>query len=85
MPSESSQPRRFIALLALHAGLGFFAGIAIGAIAVLADVWHLRELLVSTGEPYVPLAFLLANSGATGAVAKVAVFVLSFGGDEADK
>ena len=66
-----------ITLMGLHAAEGSAAGIAIASLLVLFNAGGVKDLILATGEPYVPLTFFVLSFASIVATVDVAVAVMS--------
>lgn len=61
MKKRRREESDLMTLMGLHAAEGSAAGIAIASLLVLFNAGGVKDLLLATGEPYVPLiSFLLS-------------------------
>ncbi|MBU1212643.1 MAG: hypothetical protein KJ587_15420 [Alphaproteobacteria bacterium] len=62
--------RELARFLALHVALGVAVGVAVASLAVFLNLLGLKDLLIESRDPYLPLAVLFVNSAAMFAAAE---------------
>lgn len=66
-------------LVALHAGIGSAVGVAIGSILVFINAGGLRDLIIASGDPVVPLIVLYTTLASICAMIEVSLAMFPFG------
>ncbi|MEQ8825362.1 MAG: hypothetical protein RIC14_13415 [Filomicrobium sp.] len=69
-------------LVALHAGIGSAVGVAIGSILVFLNSGGLRDLIIASGDPIVPLVVLYATLASIYAMIEISLAMFPFANRE---
>ena len=84
IPGDTRQPS-LLEFLALHCSMGVAFGIVFAAILVLADVGGIKQLLVNSAAPFVPMFLLFAACALTFGALKMGIAIMSLPLETADE
>ena len=77
MKKPPERPPDLIQQLGLHAAIGGAAGIAIASLLVLINAGGLKQLLLATGEPFVPLLIIEISFASLFATLQVSLAIMA--------
>ena len=77
MKQLPGKPPDLVQQLGLHAAIGGAAGIAIASLLVLINAGGLKELLLATGEPFVPLLIIEISFASLFATLQVSLAIMT--------
>ena len=77
MKKTPELPPDLIQQLGLHAAIGGAAGVAIASLLVLINAGGLNELLLATGEPFVPLLIIEISFASLFATLQVSLAIMT--------
>ncbi len=71
------QDHRVLWFLAIHCGMGVALGVIFASMIVMLNTAGLRDLLLASSEPYIPMILFYASCALTFGSAKMGVAVMS--------
>ncbi len=76
IPGDPNPPS-LLAFLGMHCAIGVAAGIVFAAIVVLVDLGGMKQLLVNSAEPFIPMFVLFAMCALTFGAVKMGMAIMS--------
>jgi hypothetical protein len=70
-------PTTFLVFLGMHCAMGVAAGTICAAIVVLIDLGGMKQLLVNSSEPFIPMFVLFTMFALTFGAVKMGVAIMS--------
>lgn len=83
IPGDPNPPS-LIAFLGLHCAMGVAAGVVLAGLVVLVDLGGIRQLLVESSEPFIPMFLLFAMFALTFGALKMGIAIMSLPLEEPD-
>ena len=87
-PDPGGGPHRMPMLLwflAVHCGMGVAMGVAFASLIVMANIAGIRDLLIASSEPFIPMFLFYASCALTFGSAKMGIAVMSLPFDPPDE
>lgn len=76
IPGDPNPPS-LLTFLGLHCAIGVAAGIFFAAVVVLVDLGGMRQLLVDSSEPFIPMFVLFVMCALTFGALKMGIAIMS--------